>query len=136
MRKLIPLFILAFSFAAFGQTDLPDIGSLADIKGKTKVYIVTDAQNLKQVLKGLKDQSTIVRVDRPDDADFFMEYKEIADRKQVTSLKLDVITGQMDVYFYRDKRKVVAWSESKAASMKWPSLILTERFVKEFTGKR
>ena len=55
MKIFIPLFTAAFSISAYAQTDLPDRGSMADIKGKTKIFIVADAQNTKQILKGQKD---------------------------------------------------------------------------------
>jgi hypothetical protein len=135
MKTLIPLIIVLLSAAAYAQSDLPDVGSIADLKGKTKVYIVADAQNTKWILKGLKDHPELVRVDHPDDAEFFLEYKETQQRQQVNSL-FTMVTGQLDVYFYRDKRRVVAWSDSKVSAMKWPSLTLTEKFAKEFGGKK
>jgi hypothetical protein len=135
MKKLIPLFIIALAAAAFAQSELPDRGSLSDIKGKTKFYIVADAQNTKQILKALKDHSELVQVNRADDADFFIEYAEPHERKLVTSAQLSMISGQLDVYFYRDKRKVVAWSDSKESALQWPSLSLTKKFLKDFLGK-
>jgi hypothetical protein len=132
---LFPLFLIALAAISFAQSELPDRGSLADIKGKSKVYIIADGENTKQILKAMKGQSAVVRVDRPEDAEFFLEYKEIADRRSETSLQLMVVTGQLDVYTYRDKRKVIAWTDSKVSGMHWPSLTLTKKFLKEFSGR-
>ena len=55
MKKLLPppLFILVFSAIAFAQSDLPQIGKIDDIKGKTKFYLVAHAFNSKYILKRL-----------------------------------------------------------------------------------
>lgn len=133
-RLIVPFLVMIFASAVSAQSDLPDVGKLADLKGMTKVYIVADAANLKQVLKAFKNQKNLVRVDKTDDAEFFIEYKELR-QDQVTSLQMTQVSGEMSVYFYRGKRKVIAWSESKVSALAWPSLSLTKRFLKEFDQK-
>lgn len=137
MKYLLPLIILTFVQINLAQeSNLPDHGSIADLKGKTKAYIIADAENTKQILKGLKNQKVLIVVNRPEDAEMFLDYKETAPRSSVTSLEMSSITGQLDVYIYRQKRKIIAWSDSKVSALRWPSLSLTKRFVKEFTNKR
>ncbi|MBC7901509.1 MAG: hypothetical protein H7070_15805 [Saprospiraceae bacterium] len=47
MRKLtIPFFMLVFASFAFGHdVEMPEIGTLADIEGKTKYYISADTED-------------------------------------------------------------------------------------------
>ena len=133
MKKMLPLLILVFSAAVFAQSDLPEIGRLTDIKDKTKVYIVADAYNLKWILKSFDKQKTLVRVDKPDDADFFLEFKTIASGEyQSVYSSMRYETGQLDAYYLRDKKKVVAWSDSAKSGLNMPSIQLIKRFLKEF----
>ncbi len=101
--------ILVFSAIGFGQTDLPITGSIADIKDLSKIYVVADNESRKAILKQVKKQKIFVIVDNPDDAELFIEYKTISRR---TVAMMTTETGQMDVFIYRDKRKVIAWSDS------------------------
>ena len=102
--------ILVFSAIGFGQTDLPITGSLPDIKDLSKLYLVADNKSRKAILKQFEKQKVFVIVDKPDDAELFIEYKTIS--RQPFAMMGTTETGQMDVFIYRDKRKVMAWSES------------------------
>lgn len=99
------LLILLFAVSAYGQ--LPDRGSLSDIKGLSRVYVIADADSLKRIER--HTGKVFKSVNGPDDAEFFIEYKTL-DRERVTSLGIPFETGQMDVYINRQEKKVVAWS--------------------------
>lgn len=99
------LLILLFAVSAYAQ--LPDRGSLADIKGLSKVYIIADPDSLKRIEK--HTAKIFKSVNSPDDAEFFIEYKTL-ERERVTSLQIPTETGQMDVYINRKDKKVIAWS--------------------------
>lgn len=138
MNKLLILgfLVLLFSVSGSAQADLPEIGTLADIKGKTNVYIVADGESLKAILKKLKG-SPLVVVTKATEADFFLEYKTIA-RDQVAGSGMTLETGQIDVYIYRDKTKVIAWSDSKVAGG-WSGGAagqLTGNFIKAFSKSK
>lgn len=102
--------MLAFSTISFGQTDLPIIGSISDIKGLSKVYIVADNESRKAILKQFEKQKVLSIVEKPDDAEFFIEYKTLSRQPFTTGGTTE--TGQVDVFIYREKKKVIAWSES------------------------
>ena len=111
MRILLPILIFLFTFSVFSQSDLPEIGKLSDIQGRTKFYLVASGQSRKAILKNFEKQKVFTIVDKPDDAEFFIEYKITSLTPDFHGLALNE-TGQMEVYFYRNKKKVIVWSES------------------------
>mgnify|MGYP001771077515 FL=1 len=102
--------VLAFAAISFGQTELPIIGSISDIDGLSKVYLVADNESRKAIIKQFQKQKVLYLVEKPDDAQFFIEYKTIS--RQPFGIGGTTETGQMDVFIYREKKKVIAWSES------------------------
>lgn len=128
MKTLI--LILAFAFAAFAQSDLPDKADINDIRGMTKVYVdVTDPTN---AFKDAFDKAKLVSVSKAADAEFFIEYR-MTSRGNVGSLNIPTETGVMTVYYYKEKTKVVVWQDSAQDSGKHPSPDdkLLKRFLKE-----
>ena len=112
MKMLLPLFLLVLSSFAFGQSDLPDIGKLDDIKGRTKVYVIADGDSRKAMLKKLGEAKLTI-ADKSDDAEFFMEYRTLSRQPFGILPGATTETGQIDVFIYREKKKVVVWSDSK-----------------------
>ncbi len=110
MIKLLPIIIFLLSFSVFSQSDLPEKGSLSDIHNKTKFYLVADNESRKAILKQIEKQKVFTVVDKSDDAEFFIEYKTIS--RQPIAIAGTTETGQMEVYIYRDKKKIIAWLES------------------------
>ncbi len=102
--------VLTFSVAGFGQTGLPTIGSIADIKDLAKVYLVAENEARKAIVRQFEKQNVFAIVDKPDNAEFFIEYKTLS--RQPFDIGGTTETGQLDVFIYRDKKKVIAWSES------------------------
>lgn len=100
--------LLYMASRGFGQTNLPEVGTLDALKGKTKVYLIADGESKKSITKKLDKLLTIVGV--PADAEFFLEYT-IIDRDRVAGMIME--TGQIDAFYYRDKIKVIAWTGSK-----------------------
>jgi len=134
MKILLPLFILFSTITAFSQTNLPDKGSLADIKGKTKIYISADAINSKYIESEIVKHKSLSLAKSADTADFFIEYKSI-ETTYASSLHLPIETGQIDVYFFRDKKKVIVWSKGDTKGNKGPAPSLLKQFLKEFEKK-
>lgn len=141
------LLILALAFCAFGQSDLPIIGQISDIKNFKKVYLVIEStEDRKMILLALKKKkSTLEVVGDPKDADFFLEFKTLARQdKKVLIGSQYTETGEMHAYFYNsEKKKVVAWSESKlyyessGLQVESPnSYVLTRKFVNALNGKK
>lgn len=130
MKKLLSIFLLLFTAAAFGQSDLPDKGTLADIKGKTKIYIAADTINSKALAKELGKHKSFTNAATAAGAEIFVEYKRIGDLKYVSGLQIPIETGQVDVYFYRDGKKVIVWSEAGSKDTKSPAGSLFKKFFK------
>lgn len=131
MSRLLPLIILIFAATAFAQSDLPEMGSLKDISGKTKVYIACDAANEKLILKEFKKQKSLVRVDRPDDSEFVIEFNT-TNHEEAASLYSSITSeeGEMDVYIFRDKKKVIVWRDSAKTGWAAPATQLIKRYFK------
>lgn len=129
MKTLLLLLLLAVPVAA--QTDLPDRGTIADLKGKVKIYIVASAKHIKSIEKATK--KTFTFVSSPSDAEFFLEYRVLS-MKEVSALQIEIETGQMDAFFYRDNRKVVAWSDSGKSGN--TAETLAKRFVKAWVATK
>ena len=135
MKKFLPLplFILVFSAAAFAQSDLPQIGKLDDIKGKTKFYLVADTFHSKLMLKEIAKQKALIRVDRAEDAEFFIEYKALSRQPFGETVHISE-TGELRVYFYKDdKKKVIVWADTHNSHdiQPTPSDDLMRKFLKE-----
>lgn len=135
MKKLFLLLILMLSVVTFAQSDLPEIGSLEDLKGKTRYYLNSPAKERKQILKELDTKKTgLELVSNPDDADFIVEYKVLDSKEKpfLISSSITSTTAQLDVYFYRDGKKIMAWSEGKTSSFRTePYLALPRQLIKD-----
>ncbi len=99
MKKLLPVFILMFASFAAAQSELPEIGTLADVRGLTKVYVATEeGRDRKWILKEFKKYKQLEIVNRPQDAQLFMEYRT-PDKAVYSGLtSTSTYTGQMNVY--------------------------------------
>ena len=123
--------MFAFCFSALAQAadGPPVIGDLGDIKGMTRIYIVADAEPRKHLgIELTKKGSPFEIVADPERAQVFVEYR-VMDRRTVTSLDMLLEQGQLDVYIYREGRKVLAWSETKSAG--YPARALVKEFLKD-----
>ena len=49
----------------------------------------------------------------------------------VGTLGMSILTGQMDVYIFRNSKKVIVWTDSSIKSTSYPSIALINRFLKE-----
>lgn len=119
-----PFLILLFAICTFGQ--LPEIGDVQDLKGKTKIYIDADAANYKRIVKEVKKPFAVVA--RAENAEFIVSF---GTTQSGSAGNLAYEQGEMTVYFYRDKTKVIAWRDSAKTGLKWPSVTLTRRFLKQ-----
>jgi hypothetical protein len=130
MKIFLLALILFLTGSALAQTDLPDKGSLSDIKGKTRVYISGDAINASYLTGELAKHKEFTNVSKADDADFVVEYHTI-NVEYVSSLQLPVETGQLDAFLYRDNRRVVVWSKGDVKGKRGPAAALLREFLKE-----
>jgi hypothetical protein len=126
------LLLLLLAIPVFSQSDLPDRGKLSDLTGKTKVYISADGEHYEAIEKGIKKQFKIA--DKASEADFILSYESLANRVVgPTSIHLE--KGQLTAYYFRDKTKVIAWTQThddgafKAATSK----ALISRFLKAWS---
>jgi len=102
------LMMLLFAVPAFGQSDLPVFGNLSEIKGKAPFYFVADDSRVREVLA---QELKLSPTPDPKDAEVFVEYKVLA-REETNSIWGQLETGELRVYYYRDKKQIVVWSES------------------------
>jgi hypothetical protein len=142
---LSTIIILMLALAAFGQTDLPIIGKVSDLTGKTKVYLLAETtKSREKIQKILNKDKTFQIVADAKDADFILEFKPIS-KTQPASLGIGRFedVAEMTAYFYNpEKRKVVAWSMTKDKYKKgWGGTkenenFLTNEFLKVVKGKK
>lgn len=122
--KTFLFLLLLLSIPAFAQADLPDKGSLAEIKGKTKFYLITDDSNSeKHILKQVVKHKSLTVVMRADDAEFFIEYRTLK-RAETGRGIAEMLSeqGQMDIFYRRNGRKVIVWSDVHIGGMPYRSL--------------
>ena len=115
------------------DNNLPEYGDIADIKDLQKVYLVadsTDARNL--ILKELKKYPTLIVVNSPNEAEFFLEYKVLRQEESSSSLKIPITTSEMIVYTSKNKSRRIAWSKTENdAGISRPNEVnLTRSFIK------
>lgn len=143
---LLLLMSFLFTFPAYGQSDLPIVGDISEIKSLKKVYLVTESSSdRKMILLALKKKkSTLEVVNNPDNADFFLEFKTLSRQDKKVLIGSEYTEeGEMTAYYFnKDKRKVIAWAESKllfqssGLSIESPnSYVLTRKFVNALTEK-
>ena len=101
---------MLFVGAACAQSDLPETGTLSDLAGKTRVYLIVEGEARPAVVKLLEKQKGLMLTGKPDDAEFFLEYETVS--RQPFGFGGMTETGHLYAYFYRDKRKVIAWERS------------------------
>lgn len=128
--KLLFFFLFSiFPLSVLGQDALPEYGKLSDLTGKSKYYIIGSSDARKVVLKALEKHKSFVTVDKAEDAEFFIEYRFISKVPVFNGYGITE-TGELLVYFSRDKTRVVVWSETKSGGT--PSNTLAKMFLKDY----
>jgi hypothetical protein len=130
---VLKLFIfLSLVLPAYAQ--LPDKGTVADLKGKTRYYLDADADAAKPISKELKRRG-FTEVSKAADADFVIEFRTLSQKEKgdpVFHVQTNTVRRcEMTAYFIRDGQKVVAWSGVKEGG-EWSlraELALPRRFV-------
>lgn len=125
--------IVALSGKIYAQSDLPVIGSLEDIKGLSKVYVIADTDSRKAIVKEIESSKGLSIVGDPADAEFFLEYKSISkDTRQTGIFRVTSEKGQLEAFVNRGGKKIVAFSESTTGSANKGDTAhrLTETFLK------
>ena len=135
MKKLLlplcVLCVLALNIPASGQKPLPDKSSIADIAGKSKVYI--DVVDPSDRFKGVFKKSGLIEANKADEADFVIEYRQIGETVYVTDFRIPQQTGSLTVYYLRDAKKVIVWQDTATDGGRHPSPDdkLLKRFLKD-----
>ncbi|CAN5522152.1 MAG: hypothetical protein M3449_01985 [Acidobacteriota bacterium] len=79
------------------------------------------------MLKEINKYPQLVLVNDPKEAEFVMEYRTTSREKATSLLPSD--QGQLDIYFYRDHKKIVAWSGGGYGGWKGaPYITFTRKF--------
>lgn len=110
MKVIFLSLFLTFPYIVIGQSGLPDYGKIADIQGKSKVYLIADGESRTTMIKTLTKQKALTVVDKAEEAEFFIEYRTIS--RQPFGFGGTSETGQLDAYFYSENRRVVCWTKS------------------------
>lgn len=136
--------ILAAVSFALGQSDLPIIGDITQIKELTKVYIAgATSDERKVILEAFKrdKKQPFVVVGDPAEAELFMNFGELS--RQVDSRmnqRAYQERDELEVYYYnKDKKKVIVFTDtetldvSNGLTLSAPnSWNLTRNFFKAF----
>jgi hypothetical protein len=131
MKALLLAFFAVFAVAA--QTDLPDKGSLSELSGKTKYYVIADGLAPKYIRGAFKKSKTLVEVNSADDAEFFVEYRTIKEADPGSGLAAMLSTeGQMDIFYRRGDKKVIVWTDVDVGGL--PVRSLARKAVKALDG--
>lgn len=128
---VMTLALLALARNGFGQSSLPDKGSLADIAGKKTAYIdVVDPTN---AFKQAFTKAGLIEAAKADTADFVIEYRQIGETEYITDFRIPLEKGSLTVYYFRDTKKVIVWQDTASDSGKHPSPDdkLLKRFLKD-----
>jgi hypothetical protein len=121
------LLTLLFVFPAYSQ--LPDKGTVADLHGKTHYYLDASEDQAKYVRKELK-RSELKEVRSMDDADFVIEFRILSPNGTDRASDLLSQRAEMNVYFLRNGRKVVAFAGVKQGGLHLATA-LPHRFLEE-----
>lgn len=132
MKSAVLFLILFIVHGVAGQTDLPEYGKLGDLVGKARVYVIADGDHRKAIIKNLERQKELSVVSSTGEADMYIEYRTLA-RNSLPPSGIQTETGQIDAFYYRDKKKVIAWTNSTTAGgFKGDTAnSLIKKFVKE-----
>lgn len=123
------LFVSLLSLVAYAQTDLPERGSIEEIRGKSRYYLNADAYSARLIDPHLK----MKRVDKAEDADFIIEYRKLSEL-YLGGGAGTMETGEMTVYRYRDGKKVIVWQRDDSGVA--PMRGLAKRFRREMQAKK
>lgn len=142
MRKLILLLPLLFVAEMFSQSDLPIIGDIAEIKGRTKIYVAVEAaDDRKLILKEFTKNKTFTVVNDPADAEFFMTMRSLSKVDKTVMFGRDYEErDEAQVYYIRaDGKKIVVWQDTETYTapsgmiVSMPnSMNLTRNFLKAY----
>lgn len=117
------------------HAQLPDKGTAADLRGKTKFYLDAEADQAKMIRKVLKG-SDLVEVARLADAEFVLEFrilsqKEKAELGGMFPASNTVRRAQLTAYYLRAGDKIIAYEGVKEGGQ-WSrpaALSLSKRFL-------
>lgn len=138
MKILFSLTLIFFALTVNSFTqELPEYGKLAEIKGKKLVYLATDnPDGRKQILGVLSSRSKLTVVDRTEDAEFFIAYKVAGKFETKSALSLPSDIGQIDVYYLRNEKRVIVFSETNISPLRDQAAEnLTKKFLKALVKK-
>jgi hypothetical protein len=118
-RKMsaVSLLLTLLLMTAFAQdNNLPEYGSISDVKNLQRLYLATDSTDARKlILRELKKTPDLEVVPSSDKAEYFIEYKVLRQKTGQTSANFTIYTSEMVVYTLRNGRKVIAWSKTETS---------------------
>lgn len=136
--------VLALAWFAAGQ-DLPVMGDISALQGKTKVYIQNaTSDERKLILRVFKNEAKkvpFVVVGDPDEAEIFMNFGELTRMTDNTAFNRKYQErDELEVYYYDErKRRVIVFTDtetldaSNGLTLSYPnSYNLTRNFFKAY----
>jgi hypothetical protein len=132
---MLKTLLLTLLLVPVAYSQLPDKGSIADLKGKTHYYLDAPEDQAKYVRKELK-KSNLKEVKSVDDAEFVIEYRILSPNGTLTAAELLSQRAEMNVYFLRpDGRKVVVFEGVKQGGLHLATA-LPHRFREELKASK
>ncbi len=111
--------LLLISLPVFAQDELPERGSIADIKGLTNFYVATDDDDAyKAIARTLKNYKAVEVVSTAKDAEFFLEYKVLTRDVAPGRGGADLAKrSQLRAIVKRGDSRVISWTETETFDM-------------------
>ncbi|MEQ1605688.1 MAG: hypothetical protein ABL999_12550 [Pyrinomonadaceae bacterium] len=121
MKKLLPFFLLIFPILTVAQTpvDLPIMGEVSQIVGKTKIYVAgATSDERKIIIKAFdseKKKIPFVIVGDPAEAELFMNFGELTRMTNNTAFNRNYQErDELEVYYINDdKKKVIVFTDTE-----------------------
>lgn len=144
------MLVLVLGVASYAQgveatKDLPIIGEISAIEGRTKVYIAGATSDERKIIikafEGEKKKIPFVIVGDPDEAELFMNFGELTRMADSTPFRRDYQErDELEVFYYNtNKRKVIVFTDTETLDVKngmsfsYPnSWNLTKNFFKAY----
>lgn len=154
MKTLILMLLLTVAAPVLAQQsrsdDYPDYGTIADIKGKKKIFVhADDSDSRETIVKMLGSYSGLEVVNSPRDAEMVLEYLILtrdvaANRGPYARGASMALKSQMQAVLRKpDGTKVIAWTETEtldvtnAFTFSAPNEVnLTHHFVRDLQKAR
>ena len=106
------LLVAVFAFTASARSDLPIIGNISDVIGKTRMYLATQETDSRRIVVQAikKNKMPFEVVGDPNDADFIFEVHELP---LLAAGRQHQKRHEAQAYYFREGRRVIACSDTE-----------------------